>query len=124
MAASFLVMLSLGVRGEGLGVSARTQTLTPNPSPLTPTDRYYPETGHTLGEPFKSNWLAKGGLAVFGYPISEPYSDDSGLKVQWFERARFEYHPDLPPQFVVSLGLLGVEALDQAGVQTYELRVV
>src|SRR5207249_3398718 len=45
--------------------------------------QHFPETGHTLDEPFKSYWLAKGGLAIFGYPISEPYIDDGGLKVQW-----------------------------------------
>src|SRR6185437_11950948 len=86
--------------------------------------QHFPETGHSLDEPFKSYWLANGGLAVFGYPISEPYNDDSGLKVQWFERARLEYHPELPAAYVVSLGLLGVGALAQAGIQTYEVRVV
>ncbi|MFL5732013.1 MAG: GH39 family glycosyl hydrolase [Chloroflexia bacterium] len=85
---------------------------------------YFPETGHTLAEPFASYWQRNGGLAVFGYPISEPFSDDMGLRVQWFERARFEYHPELPPAFVVSLGLVGVEAQDRAGLETYEFRVI
>jgi hypothetical protein len=84
---------------------------------------FFQETGHSLAEPFASYWLQNGGLAVFGYPISEPFNDDSGSQVQWFERARFEYHPELPAPFVVSLGLLGVETLDRSGAHTYEVRI-
>ena len=36
-----------------------------------------------------------GGTMSFGYPISEPFIDPhTGLSVQYFERARFEYHPE------------------------------
>jgi micrococcal nuclease len=35
--------------------------------------------------------------------------------VQWFERARFELHPENPPPFNVLFGLLGNEIRDNAG---------
>jgi subtilisin family serine protease len=84
--------------------------------------RYFPETGHSLCEPFLSAWRSSGlefdrrrgkseaeNLALFGMPISEPQietlPDGRLILVQWFERARFEDHgPD-----GVLLGLLGEE---------------
>ena len=35
--------------------------------------------------------------------------------VQYFERNRLEYHPELPDPFRVSLGLLGVQVLQARG---------
>jgi hypothetical protein len=52
-------------------------------------------------------------LALFGFPISEPKveTNSSGDTVltQWFERARFEFHPNNPAQYQVLLGLVGTE---------------
>jgi len=91
----------------------------------TPGCDFFPETGHTLCEPFRSFWYSHGldlgmggrawveSLALFGYPISEPMvetnAEGATVLTQWFERARFEYHPDNPPQYRVLLGLLGKE---------------
>jgi hypothetical protein len=59
--------------------------------------RYFPETGHNLNSGFHELWEQQGGLASFGYPISEeqpvPIGDQT-YPVQYFERARFEYHPE------------------------------
>lgn len=71
--------------------------------------RYFSETGHNVPEIFANYWTANGGLDAFGLPLSEPYQQD-GLTIQWFERARFERHPenkDTP--FEVLLGQLGRE---------------
>jgi hypothetical protein len=54
---------------------------------------YFPETGHSLWDEFRDYWRRFGGLMVFGYPITEARIED-GRKVQYFERARFEYHPE------------------------------
>ncbi|MGQ9892417.1 MAG: hypothetical protein ACUVSY_01360, partial [Roseiflexus sp.] len=86
---------------------------------------FFPETGHTLCEPFRSYWRRYGldlgmrgvaraeSIALFGLPISEPMmetnADGATVLTQWFERARFEYHPNNPPQYRVLLGLLGKE---------------
>ena len=60
----------------------------------TKTRAYFPATGHALGGGFYTYWQQNGGLSLFGYPLSEEYNEN-GLTVQWFERARFEYHPEL-----------------------------
>ena len=57
-------------------------------------------------------------VAVFGFPLSEEFKEinqqDSKLyTVQYFERARFEYHPELPAQYQVELGQLGRQYLAQ-----------
>jgi len=76
-----------------------------------PNLRYFPETDHLVGNGFLKYWQTFGGLAAFGYPISEEYTDpQTGFVTQWFERARFEWHPGADPgHFDVLLGLLGDE---------------
>jgi hypothetical protein len=70
---------------------------------------YWQSYGLEFGDPGIS---FRESLALFGYPISQEFADpDTGLTVQYFERARFEYHPDNPEPHRVLLGLLGVEEL-------------
>jgi hypothetical protein len=86
-----------------------------------PGTRYFPETGHTMAAEFVGYWERTGGLAVYGYPISEPFyetspTDGQTYLVQYFERNRFEYHPELAgTQYEVLLGLLGSEVLRLRG---------
>ncbi|MFL5733587.1 MAG: CAP domain-containing protein [Chloroflexia bacterium] len=76
---------------------------------------YLPVTGHSLSEPFLSFWKKTGGVELYGYPLSEPMRV-GGMLVQWFERARFEYHPELAKKGqAVQLSLLGRDALQRAG---------
>jgi len=83
--------------------------------------RYYPQTGHTLGGTFYTYWKAHGGLPIFGYPISEEFQEknpDDGktYTVQYFERNRFEYHPENKgTAFEVLLGLLGTDLCRRKG---------
>jgi hypothetical protein len=66
------------------------------PPPSDPTyvpPLYFPETGHYIYPPFQSYWKRFGGLEVFGYPITEKRKEGD-LTVQYFERARFEDHPE------------------------------
>jgi hypothetical protein len=82
--------------------------------PPAPGCRYFPETGHSLCPPFRAYWERNGGLAIFGLPISEPISEDVGggaRRVQYFERNRFEEHPEQPPAYRVQLGRLGAELM-------------
>ncbi|MBX6341072.1 MAG: L,D-transpeptidase, partial [Thermomicrobiaceae bacterium] len=77
---------------------------------------YFPQTGHFLSYGFKSYWLKYGGLAIFGYPISEEFKEN-GLTVQYFERARFEWHPEhRGTRYEVQLGLLGTQIATARGV--------
>jgi hypothetical protein len=79
----------------------------------------FSETGHSLGGPFRKFWEETGGLAVYGYPISEEITETSPTDgqeytVQYFERNRFEYHPEAAgTSYEVQLGLLGASLLKQ-----------
>lgn len=90
--------------------------------------RYFPETGHTLAGEFRSYYETHGlemgdrgvsvreSLGLFGYPVSEPFDEinpDTGrvLRVQYFERARMELHPENQPPYRVLLGRLAASAL-------------
>ncbi len=99
---------------------------------------FFAETGHAIAHaPFWDYWSTHGlefdgrrgtsiaeSLALFGYPISEPATEQnrSGDTVltQWFERARFEWHPSNPAAFQVLLGLVGVEAVSTTCVPIIE----
>ena len=81
-----------------------------------PGARYFVETGHNVPSDFYDYWTANGGLSRFGFPLTEPFSErsltDGELYLtQYFERGRFEYHPELEAVGEsVKLGLLGREA--------------
>jgi hypothetical protein len=75
--------------------------------------RFFPETGHTVEGRFLDYWQSHGGLAQQGYPLTdeqEEISDTDGkmYRMQYFERAVFEYHPENAPPYDVLLTLLGV----------------
>jgi hypothetical protein len=81
---------------------------------------YFDATGHNIARQFTEYWQQHGGLPVYGYPISEAFdevspTDGKTYLVQYFERNRLEYHPELPEEFRVSLGLLGTQVLQRRG---------
>ncbi len=74
--------------------------------------QYFDQTSHNMAHGFALYWQTHGGLAIYGYPISEEFVTNIGGKsfiVQYFQRARFELHPELPSAYIVSLGQLGRE---------------
>ncbi|MDW8234085.1 MAG: hypothetical protein RMJ54_14990 [Roseiflexaceae bacterium] len=87
--------------------------------------RYFPETGHNVCGAFLAAWRASGleldgrrgkseveNLALFGLPLSDERIEviaGNSYTVQWFERARFEFHPENRPPYNVLFGLLGNE---------------
>ena len=93
--------------------------------------RTFAETGHAVCGELLTAWQSSGlnldgdpsisdseSLALFGLPLSSPTpergSDGKTYSVQWFERARFELHPENAPPFNVLLGLLGRELSPRA----------
>jgi hypothetical protein len=80
-------------------------------SPVGPGQVAFRETGYKVGGAFLAHWRGHGGLSQFGYPVSPEMRDEgSGLTVQYFERARFEWHPEhAGTEHEVLLTLLGVE---------------
>ncbi len=77
---------------------------------------YVSETLHNLSGPIAAYWQRNGGVPVFGYPLSEAFternpSDGKSYLVQYFERARLEYHPEYQgTDSEILLGLLGVQS--------------
>ncbi|HET9493355.1 MAG TPA: hypothetical protein VFR15_03915 [Chloroflexia bacterium] len=90
----------------------------------TPGSRFFPETGKRLGGPFLDYWTRHGGLAQQGYPISDEFNEVSSLdgkqyRVQYFERAVFEYHPEnAGTQYEVLLSQLGTHRLRSRQVES------
>lgn len=88
----------------------------PLPAPVG--EVYFPETGHNLRGEFKNYWDRNGGLAVFGFPISEEFTEqtpEGSFTVQYFERQRFEFHPEKAAPYNVLLGRLGDAVLRDRG---------
>lgn len=122
----------LGV--ERLEQQGRDWWLFPRATPTeNPNCRFFAETQHSVCGDILQAWRSWGlelngqpavseaeSLALFGMPISEiqteTLSDGQTLQVQWFERARFELHPQQSPSPVL-LGLLGNE-MQQAQART------
>ncbi len=87
--------------------------------------QYFAETSHIVCGDILTAWRASGleldgrrgtseaeSLALFGLPISDEMQETVEGKqytVQWFERARFEHHPENQPPANVLLGRLGSE---------------
>jgi hypothetical protein len=76
--------------------------------------RFFPQTSHGLGGKFLQYWEAHGGLEMFGYPISDELIEilprtERYYTVQYFEHARFEWHPEASDDGEVRLGALGRE---------------
>ena len=80
-----------------------------------PNCQTFPLTGKTVCDPFLAYWQANGGVTQQGLPLTDAFQetiDGKTYTVQYFERARFEYHPEnADPRFQVLLGLLGSEQL-------------
>jgi hypothetical protein len=90
------------------------------PVSAAPGARHFPETGHTVAPDLLAYWQDHGGLAQFGYPLSEEFperlEDGQTYTVQYFERARFERHPEnADPDYQILLGQLGRRILAEAG---------
>ncbi len=83
--------------------------------------RYFPETGLTVSGEFLTFYEQHPNPElVYGFPISVPFENEEGLLVQYFQRARFELHPDAPPALRVQLTPLG--ALLYEPGELYDLR--
>ncbi|MGA7732725.1 MAG: endo-1,3-alpha-glucanase family glycosylhydrolase [Chloroflexia bacterium] len=81
--------------------------------------KLFPETGKWVGGAFLQRWEKNGGVFVNGYPITDEFeeklSDGKTYTVQYFERARFEFHPENAAPYNVLLGALGRLAWEGQG---------
>ncbi len=91
---SIVGLLAVLVLSLGMMPLAATPTavLADSKTPAEPF-RYFPETGHNITFEVKQFYDERGGLEIFGMPLTEVISEN-GQSVQYFERARFEIHPE------------------------------
>ncbi|MBK8823102.1 MAG: hypothetical protein IPN58_10960 [Anaerolineales bacterium] len=71
-------------------------------------NKYFSETGHNvIGDFLKFYNSNPNATFLYGYPITEEFTSKDGKKVQYFQRARFEYRADLPEGQRVQVTSLG-----------------
>jgi len=78
---------------------------------------HFPETGHVVSYAFLDYFRAKGGLDIFGYPRSE-FMYESGYIIQYFQRVRMEWHPEVvsdPQMRLTNLGEIYIEHFGISG---------
>ncbi|HEX8217983.1 MAG TPA: peptide ABC transporter substrate-binding protein, partial [Chloroflexia bacterium] len=84
------------------------------PADTSATKVWFQETRHSVSGKILEYWNKYGGLQQFGFPLTEPFpevsaTDGKTYTVQYFERNRFELHPEKAAPYEVELGLLGVQ---------------
>lgn len=107
----YKVLLGLLVDELGYQFSPiRQEQIPPSNNPF---HHYFPETGHVVSYAFLDHFREAGGLDIFGYPRSE-FMYEEGYIVQYFQRARMEWHPeDLsgPQMRLTNLGEIYIERI-------------
>lgn len=83
--------------------------------------RSFQETGHSVCFAFLDFFDAHGGLGVFGYPISD-FEIENDRIVQYFQRFRLDWHPEVPAPDQVQVAHLGRLNFDQSGYDPNLLR--
>ncbi len=106
---------SVGYGTRYLDLTRRYISLWKNGPSLCDGGTLYPQTGFSICKAMESYWQRYGGLPQLGYPISNPLdeanaADGKTYTVQYFERARFEAHPENAAPYNVLLGALGRQA--------------
>lgn len=89
-----------------LSLVSATPVFTQQPQAPCTEVEYFQETGHRVCDRFLEFFNARGGVEIFGYPLTEQIVENDRV-VQYFQRVRMEYHPENPPRYQVQLGLLG-----------------
>jgi sortase (surface protein transpeptidase) len=114
----FALVLALAVSG-GIPTPALSRGARDRRAAQAQTDRRcFRETGYCVAGRIREYWEQNGGLSVFGFPITPEQDErveDQPARAQWFERARFELHPENALPYDVLLGRLGVERLRGQG---------
>lgn len=99
---------------------------TAQPSHAAAGELCFSQVEYCISGRFRQYWEQNGGLAVFGYPTSratEQRNPDTGKTylTQWFERNRFELHPENKAPYDVLLGRLGAQWFEQRSLVWQEL---
>jgi len=101
------------VRRLPLGKILYPNDATPSYTPISTGCRVFPESGlkYPVCFAFLDFFESHGGVSQFGYPISN-FEQREGMIVQYFQRARLEWHPELPTGNRILLTDLGKELFE------------
>jgi hypothetical protein len=113
------IQVKISPLGEYLYQEGKKLGMTTN----TPACRLFSETGHSVCYAFLDFFDKNGGISQFGYPISG-FEEHDGRYVQYFQKARFEWHPEKPPGQWVTLSNLGLRYFYYHGENLGELNPV
>jgi hypothetical protein len=108
-ARAFIWMLVV-LATSALLLPARAVQATPEPpAPFQDApSRFFEATRHYVRGPFLEFFETRGGVDIFGYPLTRAFYDNqSGFYVQYFGTARMEWHPENDEPYRVQLSLLG-----------------
>ena len=78
--------------------------------------KFFIETGHNVGGDFLKFYNSNADATIlYGYPITEEFQNKDGRSIQYFQRARFEYWPELSEGQRVVPTSLGRETYTSTG---------
>ena len=115
--------VQLGLLIDELGYTYPSADPDELPEPGAPSHHYFPETQHVVSYAFLDFFRENGGLDIFGYPRSEMVYE-GGLVVQYFQRARMEWHRERTPGDQIVLTNVGEMYIERFGLPgDYDRRV-
>lgn len=111
-----VALVLIGSIGYYAGTHHLLAPASANAASSTATCVTFPETGKQVCDRFLEYWQQNGGLAQQGLPLTDVFNEvnptnGKTYQTQYFERARFELHPENAPPYDVLLGLVGREQL-------------
>lgn len=112
--------VQLGLLGDEIGKRTPPVTIAQIPAANEPNCLYFNETGHTVCYNFREYFLQNGGIDRFGYPIGE-FTVEGERIVQYFQRARMEWHPEKLSGQRIQLGPVGSLQYRLAGLDKRRL---
>lgn len=115
------VGIRLSALGEALGGWEPPLAADQIPASADATCRFFPESGHAVCHAFLDYYLAKGGPALFGYPISE-FKLEGERIVQYFQAFRLDWYPEVADGNQVRPAALGRQHFVQMGYDPELLR--
>src|SRR4051812_20084512 len=112
---AMIATLFLSLTGAAIWSPGRTGAAQAHPASSTVTaalpQRCFAETQKCLSGPFLDHWDLSGGLAINGFPLTDPFlerlDDGKSYVVQYCERVRLEFHTVNPAPYDVLLGQFG-----------------
>ncbi|MGD8968027.1 MAG: hypothetical protein PVI07_11020, partial [Anaerolineae bacterium] len=104
--------VQLGLLADELEYNYPAAQLEQTPSSNGALHHYFPETQHVVSYAFLDYFRSRGGIDIFGYPTSE-FLYEGGRVVQYFQRARMEWHPESAAGSQINLANLGEMYLER-----------